>query len=361
MTHKLYGVLGLNKENNPDESEIKKAYKKKAMEYHPDKNKENPGAEEKFKEVCNAYDVLSDPEKKSAYDRFGDDYENHAQQDPFGRGRPMNHSDIFEHFFRQNNPFASHFGFDFGGDDGHHHQNACASVHKQITISLEEAFKGVNKTMTINITKYCHSCMAKCVNCNGAGVVKQIRHMGILTQVYQGRCDKCSGAGYMIDGKKSCSECSGSGKYTKEVSAHLTLPKGISSGYKTAFPEMGEQPKYPGQKAGDLILEIIVDNHPVFRRTDNDLHFKCDLSFIESIVGKEITIPYFKESIKINTNMFGVVHPKKNYVLEGKGMPILDGKNMGNMFIEFHIHYPKIKNKNKVDELEKLLRETFLC
>jgi DnaJ-class molecular chaperone len=365
MTYKLYTVLGLDRQDNPNQNEIKKAYKKMAMEYHPDKNKDNPEAEEKFKEITNAYDILTDDEKKRMYDQFGDEglekNGGNARQDPFGGG-PFgfsrgHHADIFEHFFRGgHNPFASHFGFDFGEDS--HPQ--CASIHKQINISLEEAFEGINKTMNITITKYCHSCMSKCVNCNGSGVVKQIKHMGILTQVFQGQCDRCSGVGYMIDAKKSCSQCSGNGKYTKEVNAHLTLPKGIASGFKTAFPDMGEQPKNPNQKAGDLILEITINNHPIFGRVGNDLHYKCDLSYIESVVGKEITIPYFKEHIKINTNKFGVVHPKKSYVLEGKGMPILDSNNFGNMIIEFNIQYPKIKNKEKLSELERILKETFL-
>lgn len=372
MTYKFYNVLGLTKQDNPSQSEIKKAYKKMAMEYHPDKNKDNPDAEEKFKEISNAYDVLTDDEKKRVYDQVGDEgFERNggnAPQDPFGGGSfggfsrgPMHHADIFEQFFRGgHNPFASHFGFDFGDGGSGSHTSTCASVHKEIHISLEEAFEGMNKTMTISVTKYCHSCMSKCTNCNGSGIVKQIKHMGILTQVFQGRCDRCSGAGYMINAKKSCTECGGNGKYTKEVNAHLTLPKGIVSGYKTAFPEMGEQPKNPTQKAGDLILEIIVENHQIFKRINNDLHYKCDLTYIESVIGKEISIPYFKEVIKLNTNKFGVVHPKKQYIIEGKGMPILDSNNMGNLIIEFNIHYPKIKNKDKIPELEKLLKETFL-
>lgn len=367
MTYKLYSVLGLNKQDDPDKNEVKKAYKRMAMEYHPDKNKDNPEAVEKFKEISHAHDVLTDDEKKRIYDQVGDEgFERNggnAPQDPFSgfsRG-PMHHADIFDHFFRGgHNPFSSHFGFDFGEGGGNtSNPSQCASVHKQVNISLEEAFEGVNKTMIITIVKYCHTCMTKCVNCNGAGVVKQIRHMGILTQISQGRCDRCSGAGYMIDAKKSCSECNGSGKYTKEVNAHLTLPKGVHHGLKTAFPDMGEQPKNPNQKAGDLILEIVINSHPLFKRVDNDLYYKCDLTYIESVIGKEITIPYFKENIKINTNKFGVVHPKKTYILEGKGMPVLDSNSMGNMIIEFNINYPKIKNKDKIKELEKLLKETF--
>lgn len=332
-----------------------------AMEYHPDKNKENPKAEEKFKEISNAYAVLADEEKKRIYDQVGD--EGYAEREGMSQGNNMNHADIFEHFFRShNNPFAQHFGFDFDemrGNNHNNHNKNCASIHKQLNISLEEAFEGVNKNMNISVTKYCMNCMTTCVNCNGTGVVKQIKHMGILTQVFQGRCDKCSGAGHSINGKKSCSECNGNGKYSQDMHANLSLPKGVASGIKTAFPELGEQPRAPNQKPGDLILEIIVNEHSLFRRNQNDLHYKCDLTYIESIVGKDIVIPYFKESIKLNTNMFGIVYPGKSYMIENKGMPIVDTNKFGNMYIEFDINYPKIKKIDKVSELEALLRETF--
>ena len=267
-------------------------------------------------------------------------------------------NNIFEHFFRGgHNPF-SHFGGGFDFDEQPHNAQ-CAPIHKSITISLDEAYEGVSKNMSINITKYCHTCMKKCNNCNGSGTVKQIKHLGILTQVFTGRCDRCGGVGHMIEAKASCKECNGNGKYTKDINAHLSLPKGIHSGYKTAFPELGEQPKQPNQKAGDLIIEIVVHDHPQLRRNGHDLHYKCDLSYIESVVGKDIEIPYFKETIKMNTGTFGVVYAGKQYVIEGKGMPVLEKNTKGNMVLEFLITYPKIKNKDKIPELEKALKEVF--
>jgi DnaJ family protein A protein 2 len=357
MKYKLYSALGLNKNSNPTQDEIKRAYKKMAMEYHPDKNKDNPSAEEKFKEVSNAYAVLSDDSKKRVYDQVGDDGYNEGDNADHFSSR-MNHADIFEHFFGGNNPFANHFGFDIREQMFNNQQN-CQSVHKQISISLDEAYEGISKLMTISITKNCLSCIKQCNNCNGTGQIKQVRHMGILTQIFTGRCDKCNGQGQIINAKKSCTECEGNGQYTKEMQAHLTLPKGVHTGYKTVFPEMGEQPSKPNQKAGDLILEVIVAEHPVLKRNGNDLYYKCDLTFIESITGKEIAIPYFKDTVKLNTNMFGVVYPTKQYMIEKKGMPIIETNNFGNMFIEFNINYPKIKNKTNVEELERLLRDTF--
>lgn len=365
MTYKLYQVLGLDKNNNPSDNEIKKAYKKMAMEYHPDKNKDNPAAEEKFKEISCAYDVLSDENKKRVYDQLGDDRYNNQNNDggggdPFGGG--MRHHDIFEQFFRGRSPFGmgggNPFGFDF--DEHNDMNNNCQSIIKHMNITLDEVFYGVNKNIVLNITKYCHNCMKQCNNCHGSGMVKQMKNFGLITQIFQGRCDKCSGSGYKTVNNKSCNECNGIGKYNKDINAHLGLPKGIENGYKTIFPEMGEQPRHPNQKAGDLILEINVSEHPYFKRNGNDLLYKCELSFIESIIGKDITIPYFKDKVQLNTNIFGVVYPGKQYLIENKGLPILNTNKMGNMFIEFEIKYPKIKNKDNINELEKLLKNTFI-
>lgn len=356
MTHKLYNVLGLDKRDNPSQHDIKRAYKKLAMEYHPDKNKENIDAEAKFKEISNAYNILSDENKRMIYDQDGDEsYNKNSQQEhPFASR--MNHADIFEHLFRGgHNPFAHHFGFGF--DDMSEH--TCKTIHKQMNISLDEVFEGVNKNLTINVTKYCHSCIKKCKNCNGSGTVKQVRNLGIITQVFQGRCDMCDATGFITEAKKSCSECNGHGKYSKDINAHLVLPKGIDNGYRTAFPELGEQPKIPGQKAGDLILEICINEHPHFRRNGNDIYYKCNISYIESVLGKKITIPYFKENIEINTNTFGIVYPGKPYLIVDKGLPILNTNRTGNMYVEFNIEFPKIKNDDKLDELEKMMRYTF--
>ncbi len=367
MTYKHYSVLGLDKNDNPSDNEIKKAYKKMAMEYHPDKNKGNQEAENKFKEISCAYEVLSDENKKRTYNQLGDEGYNNQNNggggDPFGGG--MNHHDIFEQFFRNRHPFGGFgmgggnpFGFDF--DDHMESNNSCQSIVKNMTVTLDEVFNGVNKNITLNITKYCHSCMKKCNNCNGSGTVKQMKNFGVITQIFQGRCDRCSGSGYKTDSHKSCQDCQGNGKYNKDINAHLSLPKGIDNGYKTIFPEMGEQAKHPQQKAGDLILEIQILEHPLFKRNGNDLLYKSEITYIESVIGKDIVIPYFKEKIQLNTNIFGVVYPGKQYLVEGKGMPILNTNKMGNMFIEFQIKYPKIKNKDKIEELEKLLKETFI-
>lgn len=370
MTHKLYSVLGLNKDNNPSQHDIKKAFRKLAMEYHPDKNKDNPDAESKFKEISHAYEVLSDESKKRNYDHCGDKKYNESGGDdhPFSG---MNHADIFEQFFGGaspfggspfdgpfggSSPFGHHFGFNFREQNG---KETCENVHKEFSVTLEDVFNGVNKNIMIHITKYCQNCMATCKNCNGSGMVKQVKHMGVFTQIFTGKCEECQGSGHTCNANKSCSECQGKGTYTKNVNASLILPKGIESGFKTVFEGMGDQPKNKKQKAGDLILQVNVSEHKTFKRNGNDLIYKCDISYVDSVVGKEITIPYFKEPITVNTNTFGVVYTGKQYIVEGKGLPILNSSKYGNMIIEFNVEYPKIKNHNKVKELKKLLEEVF--
>lgn len=356
MTYNLYKILGLDKNDNPSEDNIKKAYKKMAMLYHPDKNKDNPNAEEKFKEISNACDILTDEKKKRIYDQVGD--EGFKEAESSGGNFHGNHADIFESFFGGRHPFAHHFGFDFGEsfENRNKHQN---SIHKQIHLTLEDVFNGVNKELNLTINKYCHDCLTKCVNCNGTGVVKQVKNMGIMTQIFTGRCDKCND-GFKSNGNKSCGVCNGKGKYSKDVNAHLSLPKGVHTGYKTVFPEMGEQPKNPDQVPGNLILEVIVSDHSIYQRDGNDLIYKCQLSYIESVIGKDIKIPFFNnKTLELNTSIFGVVYPGKKYLIQNKGLPILNTESYGNMYIEFSIKYPKIKNKDKIKELELLLQETF--
>ncbi len=358
MTYSLYNILELNKNDNPSINDIKKAYKKLAFLYHPDKNKDNPSAEEKFKQISHAYDVLSDEKKKSIYDQVGDEGYNNDDGMNSGMGG-INPDDIFEHFFRRSghgDPFGGHFGFNMFNEQ---QDNKCASHQKTMSITLEEAYTGIQKNIKLQITKYCQNCMTKCDNCNGTGTVKQIHKVGFFTQISTGGCDKCNCVGYITKTNKNCSDCKGNCKYNKDINAFLNLPAGIDDGFKTIFPDMGEQPKRPSQKAGDLILEIKLEPHKFFKREQNNLIYKTKITFIESIIGKELIIEYFGENIKINTNIFGVVYPSKRYLIENKGMPIINTNNKGNMYIEFDIQYPKIKNNVDIQNLEKELKRVF--
>lgn len=356
MTHKLYKVLGLDINDRPTENDIKRAYKKKAIEHHPDKNKDDASAEDKFKEISNAYDTLSDEKKKRIYDQVGDERYNENQAGQGHPGHHFNHADIFEQFFHSRHPFGQSFGFSFNQQE--EDDKRSMDAHKNFSVSLDDVFNGISKNINLNITRYCKDCMTKCENCNGKGTIQQIKKVGIMTQVFSGACHICSGSGYKIDGNKSCKVCQGNGEYKKDIAAMLNLPKGMGDDYVTIFEKMGEQPKDPKKTPGNLILHINVQEHKNFKRKGNDLYYTCSISFVESIVGAEIKVPYFQE-FTLNTSIFGVVYPGKQFLVQDKGLPLLNSSKFGNMYIEFEIKYPKIKNSEKLKDLERLLNEVI--
>ena len=368
--YKLYKVLGVNK--NASQDEIKKAYKELAMKFHPDKNNGKPDkaeTDEKFKELSAAYNVLSNESERAKYDDIGDNNYNNGS----GQEVHRNPHDIFEAFFRsRGGPFGGGgHGFDedifsfgmggggMGGDGGNRQPKKAQSIEKTFVFTLDDVYDGINKDLNINIRKFCLKCNKKCNKCDGRGIIQQIRNLGIMQQIFQGSCEHCEGSGIITEGKPECKQCKGKGFFNEDKKATLIIPKGIDENYKTAFPELGEQPRVSNIKPGDLIIHIKIEEHKHFIRKGNDLYFKTDISFIDSVIGKDIVIPYFKEKININTNLFGVISNGKNYLLEGKGLPILNTSNKGNMFIEFNISYPKIKNKDKIEELKTLLNEVF--
>lgn len=278
----------------------------------------------------------------------------------------MNAEDIFSHLFGarggfnrhsfgDNNPFGN-FGFNF---DIRHENKKCGNIIKTITTSLDDVYNGIDNIIKINMKKYCFKCRIKCPQCDGKGYIKQLRSMGILQTITEGPCPQCKGKGELIKGKKECSECKGDGIYHKEHTANLKVEAGYPNNYKTVFKGLGEQPKTLNQEAGDLIIQISVEENKLLKRIDNDLYYKYKISFIDSIIGKDIEIPYFNNKIKLNTSEFGVLLNKKEYIIEGKGLPIYNKNNLkkGNMILEIEIDKCKIKKRDKIEDLKNLLIE----
>lgn len=349
MTYKLYDSLEVNKNASLDE--IKKAYKRKAMIYHPDKNKNNPDADSKFKEISNAYDILSDENKRNEYDRLGDDRYNNGNNDM--QQGSINPDEIFERFFNnRGHGFSHHFNFNSFNNGN----NNCNDINKIYHATLEDVYNGINKNIKFNIKNFCKKCICKCDNCNGKGVINHIINMGFLTQMTTAPCDKCNGTGTSSKINKNCNECNGNGVYETEQNANLSIPKGFEDGIKTLFEGLGEQPKFSSQKSGNLILEIKVADHIQFIRKSNDLYTKININFIESIIGKDIIIPYFDEEIKLNINQFGIINPTKNYIIKNKGLPFINSIKKGNMVIEFIIDYPKkLKDNTDINIIKDIL------
>lgn len=352
MSEDFYKVLGVDKSASQDE--IKKAYRKKAMKFHPDQNKDNPEAEAKFKEVNAAYDVLKDEQKRAAYDRFG-----HSAFEQGGMGGAAgaggmgggagfgNFSDIFEDIFG-----------DFGGAQGRSRTGPSRGNDLQYTyeVSLEEAFKGKEATIEIPKQENCDVCngtgaedgsgVESCPTCNGAGRMRM--QQGFFT--IERTCSTCGGAGSMI--RNPCKNCSGSGRVRKTKKLKVTIPAGIDHGRRIRLSGEGEA-GIRGGGAGDLYVLVSVKPHKMFKRDGADLHCRAPIGMTTAALGGEIEVPTIdgkKTSVKIpNGTQTG-----QQFRLKGKGMPVMRSSSRGDMFIEVFVETPVNLNKKQEDLIREL-------
>lgn len=298
----LYEDLGLTKEAGP--AEIKKAYHKLAREHHPDKG----GDAEKFKKVQEAYETLSDPQKRQNYDQFGT-----AEGPPQGpAGFPP---DIFAQMF------------------GGFHQQQRGPVRRAnhehtVTISLEQAYKGTSRNLRISLTKPCGLCRSKCTQCGGRG---QVHHqMGPFAMAQP--CGGCSAQGKVWAG---CPSCNFRKKNFENLNFELRIPKGVESGTVITAHGLGEQPHEPGEDPGDLHFRVMVEDNPFFMRQGRDLIYSTKISFEDSVNGKVLNIPHFDGSLTVDTSQWGPLDPRQDYVIPGKGMT--EG---GRLRLSFDVQYP---------------------
>lgn len=305
----------LNISLNASESEIKSAYKKLAIKYHPDKNKD-PSAEEKFKEISTAYNYLLNPEK-----------ENH---------QPNVNFNPFEHF--NFNPFDA-----FNININHQHQNTpkkCGNVLHKINIKLCDAHTGLNKNFKIKVKKTCFECKETCNTCNGSGKIQTHRQIGPMTQVITNTCTPCRGSGktHIKGSNINCSKCQNKQEWNEERTIELKIPKCVENGYMIEIENMGEQPINEKDIPGNLIFQIFVENKDDhFTRRVNDLIYNVNITLEESIVGKYIEVPYYDKIMFLDIKTFGIINPKKEYIIYNHG---LGGK--GNLILKYNIEYPEV-------------------
>lgn len=342
-----YEVLGVDR--NCSGKDIKRAYRRMALKHHPDKNPDNQNAEQNFKECAEAYEVLSDPEKRQRYDQFGHEGLRGAGMHDFSH---MGFEDIFSMF---DDVFG---GGIFGGRRGRAQSQAARGydIETQIEITLKEVLTGVQKGIEFQRRDYCDHCSGKgsepghdpdkCSQCGGAGQVVQTGMGGLFRMATT--CPRCRGAGKII--AHPCTKCSGAGQVTKTRTLSVKIPPGISDGQAVRINGEGE----PGRQAGgrgDLYCYVRVTEHPFLLREGNDLVVRVPIGFSQATLGAEIEVPTLdgKKSIKIaaGTQHGAVIEAK------GQGMPDLRSGRRGSLLVQVLVEIPKKLNK----EQTRLLRE----
>jgi molecular chaperone DnaJ len=347
-----YEVLGVKKDASEDD--IKKAYRQLARQYHPDVTKEDAKvAEEKFKEISEAYEVLVDKEKRKLYDQYG-----HAGVSSQFQGGDFTWND-FTHRGDLNDIFGGgSFGFGdlfeamFGG--GQRGPRQGAHLRYDIEISLEDAANGISREITIPATVQCEACggtgskskkSGKCETCNGKGQVQRVERRGMGQYVSIVTCPKCGGRGRAVN--DPCNKCDGAGAIRKPTKVQITIPKGIDTGMQLRVPGAGE-PSPNGGPPGDLFIVVHVREHEMFKRDGPNIHLDLPIEFVDAALGAEEEVPTLWGTAKMNVpagTQSGTV-----FKLKGSGLDNVNGRGRGDQFVKIEIKVPK-KLSNEQKEL----------
>lgn len=339
-----YEVLEVTRE--AQEGEIKRAYRKKAMEFHPDRNPGDAEAEERFKEAAEAYDVLRDPEKRSRYDRFGHEGMNGMNG---GFGGFQSSEDIF-------GAFGDIFGdiFGFGSGRGGSRMQAGSDLRYNLTVSFREAAKGTEIELNIPVTDTCETCGGSgaapgsspetCSHCGGRGAVEQTQGFFRISVP----CPACNGRGQVIT--DPCSECHGGGYVRKQKDLNVRIPAGVDNGSRLRLRGEGEAGMNGGPH-GDLYVVITVEPDKVFKRQGQDLVLSTEVTFVQAALGHKLEVPTLDEPIEMDIpkgTQSGEV-----FQLRGLGFPYLGSSHKGDLLIEVKVKTPTSLNSRQ----EELLRE----
>ena len=349
-----YEVLGIQK--GASEDEIKKAYKKLARKYHPDMNPGDKEAEEKFKEVNEANEVLSDPEKKARYDQFG-----FAGVDPnYGAGAGGGAYGGGFDFGDLGDIFGSFFGGGFGGGQ-RRNPNAPQrgeSIRASVSVSFTEAAFGCEKSVTLERSEQCPTCKGNgcapgttpeiCPDCHGTGTVQTRRQTPMGVFASNGPCRKCGGTGRLIH--QPCPDCRGTGAVRKRKTIKVNIPAGIDHGQTISLRGQGNAGKNGGS-AGDLLITVMVQPHELFRRDGVDVFCEAPITFAQAVLGAELEIPTIDGKVKYSIpegTQTGTV-----FRLKGKGIPVLNGRGRGDQYVTVTIETPRNLNKEQKEALRR--------
>ncbi|MGM0404799.1 MAG: molecular chaperone DnaJ [Thermoplasmatota archaeon] len=363
MAKDYYDTLGVDKDASKDE--IKKAYRKKAKMYHPDKNPDNPDeAREKFKEISEAYEVLADEDKRERYDRYGEA----GVKDQFSQGdftwQDFSHrddlEDIFSDFFggRRSSGFEDIFSDFFGRrrSTGRARQRRGSDLRATVEVTLEDIHDGTEKTIKLNRKAPCDACdgtgstsggTKRCPECDGRGEVRQVQRRGIQQLITVTSCSKCGGTGEIVE--NPCDKCDGKGRVQKRETINIKVPPGAEDGSRLRVPGKGDAgPR--GATPGDLYILIRVKPHEIFQKRGPHLFMDVPISMTQAALGDEIKVPTLKGNVKLNIPP-GTQHGT-NLRLGGKGLPTRHD-TQGDQIVKVKVKIPEKLNQEQKDLLKE--------
>lgn len=351
-----YDILGVSK--NADGAELKKAYRKMALKYHPDKNPDDDTAEEKFKEAAEAYEVLTDANKRSRYDQFG---HQGMKGSGFGGSSHMSMDDIFSHF---GDVFGDVFGGGFssggfGGGGPRRRVNRGSNLRVKVKLSLKEIANGVEKKIKLNKYVRCASChgsgaehgssKATCSTCHGRGQVTRISNTFLGQMQTSSTCPNCGGEGEVITNK--CNDCHGNGIVKGEEVVTFKIPAGVAEGMQLAVNGKGNYAARGGVP-GDLLVMIQEQDHPDLIRDGNNLLYDLYINFADASLGTSTEVPTVEGKAKIK--LVPGTQGGKVLRLKGKGLPDVNGYGRGDLLVNINVWTPKNLTKEERQMMEKL-------
>lgn len=352
-----YEVLGVDK--NATEADIKSAFRKKAKEFHPDLNKDDPNAAEKFKEAQEAYSVLSDESKRKMYDQYG-----HAGVDNSAGGAGFNgfggdftadfdFGDIFDTIFGSGGGFSGFSGFGGGSQS---RASRGSDVLMRMDLDFEEAIYGTEKKFSIDVVEECDECHGRggfdkeeCRTCHGKGTITTEQHTILGSFMSQTTCSSCHGQGYTY--KRKCSECNGKGRIKRKKNLTINIPAGIKTGDRQRVSGKGN-PGSNGGSNGDLYIEFVVDEHDYFVRDNDDIYLEVPLTLTEAILGCKKAIPTLYGNLKINIAAGTNSGDKQR--IKGKGVDNKFAHHKGDMYVVFKVYTPNKLSREQKSLIEKL-------
>lgn len=355
-----YEILELSREASDEE--IKKAYRKKALKFHPDQNPGDKEAEKKFKEAAEAYEVLSDPEKRRRYDQFGHAGVKEGAAGGGGFGGGMSMEDIFSQFGDIFEEFGFGTGSGFGGSRGGRRSrrvNRGTNLRVKVNLTLEEIASGVNKKLKVNKYVPCESCdgtgakdgssYQTCPTCKGMGQITQVTNTFLGQMQTTSTCPSCGGEGKTISQK--CPKCNGKGIIKGEEVISIDIPAGVDDGMQLSVSGKGNAAARGGVP-GDLIIMVHPKEHEHFTRDGNNLLYNLYISFPEAVLGTSVDVPTISGKAKINVEPG--TQPGRILRLKNKGIPSLQGDSQGDQLINVNIWTPQNVSKEEKEMLEKM-------